>query len=165
MLHHEAHAAYGFYDSPFDSALVVTADGGGWDGVFNVYHANRTAGPTFVRAFAMDLGYLYAVFSRTRQTASPADLMALAAFGAVQPKWRQTIAQAVAGGQGKGARFNWHRYIEGAAKRIAGPVGPQAPHFAAALQDFLEVCPNAPVCRHQLCMLSLERLVDGAFVS
>lgn len=37
--HHMAHAALGFYASPFRSALVVSYDGGGNDGAFNAYLA------------------------------------------------------------------------------------------------------------------------------
>lgn len=40
--HHEAHAMLGFYDSPFETALVASFDGGGNDGLFNIYLAHRT---------------------------------------------------------------------------------------------------------------------------
>jgi hypothetical protein len=43
MLHIATHSA-GFYDSPFDSALVFSIDAGGNDGTFNVYKASRAAG-------------------------------------------------------------------------------------------------------------------------
>ena len=40
--HHEAHAAIGFYDSPFrQAALVISFDGGGNDGSFNAYLADK----------------------------------------------------------------------------------------------------------------------------
>jgi carbamoyltransferase len=39
--HHETHAASAFYMSPFEEALVVSYDGGGDDGHFNVYTANK----------------------------------------------------------------------------------------------------------------------------
>ena len=39
--HHETHAASAFYMSPFEEALVVSYDGGGDDGHFNVYTANN----------------------------------------------------------------------------------------------------------------------------
>tara|TARA_Y100000592_G_scaffold33638_2_gene53347 strand:+ start:5733 stop:7304 length:1572 start_codon:yes stop_codon:yes gene_type:complete len=39
--HHETHAASAFYMSPFEEALVVSYDGGGDDGHFNVYIANN----------------------------------------------------------------------------------------------------------------------------
>ena len=39
--HHVAHAHLAFYDSPFATAVVVTTDGGGDDGYFNVWWASR----------------------------------------------------------------------------------------------------------------------------
>uniref|UniRef100_A0A7S4GAA8 Carbamoyltransferase domain-containing protein n=1 Tax=Eutreptiella gymnastica TaxID=73025 RepID=A0A7S4GAA8_9EUGL len=39
--HHEAHALYGFYDSPFHNALVLTMDGGGDDGHFWFWRGDR----------------------------------------------------------------------------------------------------------------------------
>ena len=39
--HHETHAAAAFYLSPFDNALIVSYDGGGDDGHFNIYAANK----------------------------------------------------------------------------------------------------------------------------
>ena len=38
--HHQTHAAAAFYLSPFEQALIVSYDGGGDDGHFNVYAAN-----------------------------------------------------------------------------------------------------------------------------
>ena len=38
--HHQTHAAAAFYLSPFKQALIVSYDGGGDDGHFNVYAAN-----------------------------------------------------------------------------------------------------------------------------
>ena len=39
--HHEAHAFEAFYTSPFQKALVVTVDGSGNDGNFNLFLAKR----------------------------------------------------------------------------------------------------------------------------
>ena len=39
--HHQTHAAAAFYLSPFKQALIVSYDGGGDDGHFNVYAANQ----------------------------------------------------------------------------------------------------------------------------
>ena len=41
--HHHAHAALGFFDSPFSQAVVITADGWSWNGNYNVWRINRTA--------------------------------------------------------------------------------------------------------------------------
>ena len=39
--HHQTHAASAFYLSPFKHALIVSYDGGGDDGYFNIYAANN----------------------------------------------------------------------------------------------------------------------------
>ena len=39
--HHETHASAAFYMSPFKEALIVSYDGGGDDGHFNVYAGNK----------------------------------------------------------------------------------------------------------------------------
>ena len=40
--HHQTHASAAFYLSPFKQALIVSYDGGGDDGHFNIYAANGT---------------------------------------------------------------------------------------------------------------------------
>ena len=39
--HHETHAAAAFYMSPFERSLIVSYDGGGDDGHFNIYYAHE----------------------------------------------------------------------------------------------------------------------------
>ena len=39
--HHQTHAASAFYMSPFERALIVSYDGGGDDGHFNIYFAHE----------------------------------------------------------------------------------------------------------------------------
>lgn len=39
--HHYSHASGGFYQSDYDNAIIVSADGMGNDGSFNVYYAER----------------------------------------------------------------------------------------------------------------------------
>jgi carbamoyltransferase len=39
--HHLSHAACAFYQSPYDRSLIVSYDGGGNDGVFNAYVADK----------------------------------------------------------------------------------------------------------------------------
>ena len=43
--HHATHANGVFYQSPFDKALIFSFDGGGDDGKYNVYVADRKNGP------------------------------------------------------------------------------------------------------------------------
>jgi predicted NodU family carbamoyl transferase len=42
--HHDCHAASAFYDSEYDSAFVVSYDGGGNDGMYSLYEANKNDG-------------------------------------------------------------------------------------------------------------------------
>lgn len=37
-----AHASLGFFNSPFNHALILSYDGGGNDGTFNIYYGNRS---------------------------------------------------------------------------------------------------------------------------
>jgi hypothetical protein len=57
--HHQAHAALGFYDSPFSSALVFSFDGGGNDGYFNVYLAERSSGMEALARTLHPAGFVY----------------------------------------------------------------------------------------------------------
>ena len=43
--HHWAHATYGLWDSPFETALIISADGRGDDGVCNVYMGDKRRSP------------------------------------------------------------------------------------------------------------------------
>ncbi|XP_033117728.1 uncharacterized protein LOC117117526 [Anneissia japonica] len=62
--HHDSHAAIGYYDSPFNNALVFSYDGGGNDGTFNVYHANRNDGIKHIERVLLNLGDRYHYLTR-----------------------------------------------------------------------------------------------------
>lgn len=107
-LHHEAHAAGCFYQSPFQEALIFSFDGGGNDGKFNIYLGSRkesvklldaVKNPTFnYEHIKYDLGFPYMVFGhflkdiRMEDISSgnltyPGKLMGLASYGEVNPDW------------------------------------------------------------------------------
>ena len=44
--HHLCHAHSAYWQSPFDKAWLVSSDGGGNDGYFNIYHCDKKTGPT-----------------------------------------------------------------------------------------------------------------------
>ena len=89
--HHETHAAAAFYKSPFDEALIISYDGGGDDGFFNVYRG----GPDGIESFESiqaDFGGAYLlcgslireVAEKSRhQLALSGKLMGLCAYGNV----------------------------------------------------------------------------------
>ena len=58
--HHELHAYSAFYQSPYDKALTFSSDGGGNDGVFNVYRCDKQSGVhNFERVDRWDFGTVY----------------------------------------------------------------------------------------------------------
>ena len=61
-LHHLSHAACGFYQTDYNEALIVSFDGGGNDGFFNIYHAKDRKTINVVEKFNIDLGFPYMSF-------------------------------------------------------------------------------------------------------
>jgi carbamoyltransferase len=56
--HHFSHGSSTFYQSPFEEALVISYDGGGDDGMFNIYHATRNNGLQLIKDYnsSIDMG-------------------------------------------------------------------------------------------------------------
>jgi carbamoyltransferase len=97
--HHEIHAYSSFYQSDDNEALIVSFDGGGSDGFFNIYHAIRDKGVELIERYYIDLGFPYMVFgeyvedikkeidlSRGNLVYS-GKLMGLSSYGKVRPEW------------------------------------------------------------------------------
>ena len=114
--HHAAHAYNVLYTSPYDKALIVSFDGGGNDGFFNVYLGDKknkiseqygnidlletvthpTAGSPHL---FLDLGLPYASFGEVLQDIRregdlsngiliyPGKIMGLASYGKVRKRW------------------------------------------------------------------------------
>src|SRR6056300_234607 len=61
-LHHLSHAACGFYQTDYNEALIISFDGGGNDGFFNVYHASDRETITLLDKYNLDLGFPYMSF-------------------------------------------------------------------------------------------------------
>lgn len=60
--HHLCHGYSSFYQSPFEKAFIISSDGGGNDGVFNMYRADRQNGlQLFQRIDRFDFGTFYAL--------------------------------------------------------------------------------------------------------
>ena len=106
--HHESHAAGAFYQSPYKDALIFSFDGGGDDGKFNIYLANRKKGPVLLKQIInpalgndhiyYDIGFPYATFGDffedIRQLPLtdgaliyPGKIMGLCAYGDVKEEW------------------------------------------------------------------------------
>ena len=89
--HHETHAAAAFYKSPFDEALIISYDGGGDDGFFNVYYGGpdgiekfETIEADFGGAYLLCGSLIREVAEKSRhQLALSGKLMGLCAYGKV----------------------------------------------------------------------------------
>lgn len=95
--HHHCHAASTFYQSGFEEAIVISYDGGGNDGFFNVYSAGSD-GIRLQMKFNCDFGGGYMLLAScleeiakdTRhQLALPGKMMGLCAYG----KATESVAQ------------------------------------------------------------------------
>jgi carbamoyltransferase len=98
-LHHYSHAAGCFYQSPFEAALTITSDGGGNDGVFNVFYCERGEEPKFITEYPLDLGFPYMSFGEylgdIKRESTLADgnlvysgkIMGLVSYGKVREEW------------------------------------------------------------------------------
>jgi carbamoyltransferase len=61
-LHHMSHAASGFYQTNYKEALIISFDGGGNDGFFNIYHAKDRNNIEEITRLGYDLGFAYMSF-------------------------------------------------------------------------------------------------------
>lgn len=107
-LHHRSHAAGVFYQSPYKEALIFSFDGGGNDGKFNVYVADRENSVTLLESvinpilnlnfIGYDLGFPYMVFGHylkdikhehisTGNLVYSGKIMGLASYGKVIEEW------------------------------------------------------------------------------
>jgi carbamoyltransferase len=98
--HQISHAAGAYYQSNMDDAIVVSFDGGGNDGNFNIYSAN-SSGLEFITSIRERvLGERFAYFANYCDSIKkepswplhgslvyPGKLMGLAAFGKVRTEW------------------------------------------------------------------------------
>jgi len=57
--HHTAHAACGYYQSPFDYAFIHSFDGGGDDGAWRNFTADRLSGVTHLTTTGRNIGRKY----------------------------------------------------------------------------------------------------------
>lgn len=106
--HHESHAAGTFYQSPYQEALIFSFDGGGNDGMFNIYLADRKTGVSLIDTILnpihnnshvhYDLGFPYMIFGHYLKDIRfealsdgnlvyPGKLMGLASYGNVNNDW------------------------------------------------------------------------------
>jgi len=104
-LHHMAHASGTFYQSTFNKALVISFDGGGEDGFFNIYFADRETGCSLISKIDIDLGFAYMILAHylkdINRENSLSDgnliysgkLMGLTGYGKLNPDWLPAFKQ------------------------------------------------------------------------
>jgi carbamoyltransferase len=96
--HHYSHAGGAFYQSPYEEALVFSFDGGGNDGTFSAYYADRQKGLLLLREFDVDLGCPYMLIGQYLDDINyqllheghlvyPGKLMGLVSYGTVNEDW------------------------------------------------------------------------------
>ena len=97
--HHETHAASSFYKSPFDEALIISYDGGGDDGFFNVYRGGPD-GIKLIESIEADFGGAYLLCGSLlrevaekskHQLALSGKLMGLCAYGNIIEEYRSSF--------------------------------------------------------------------------
>jgi len=99
VLHHLSHAACAFYQSKYNEGLIISFDGGGSDGFFNIYHAKNRDEITLIDKFNTDLGFAYMSFgdylNDIRQEPAlnignlvySGKIMGLCSYGSINEEW------------------------------------------------------------------------------
>ena len=99
VLHHLSHAACAFYQSKYEEGLIISFDGGGSDGFFNVYHAKNRDEIELIDKFNIDLGFAYMSFgdylNDIRQEPAlnignlvySGKIMGLCSYGTINEEW------------------------------------------------------------------------------
>lgn len=106
--HHRSHAAGTFYQSPYNESLIFSFDGGGDDGKFNIYYANRKNSVQLLETILnpnannphihYDLGFPYMIMGQyladikleplsIGNLVYPGKIMGLASYGKVNEEW------------------------------------------------------------------------------
>jgi carbamoyltransferase len=130
--HHVAHAMGSLYQSPYNEALCVTADGGGNDGIFYVYRCSKGHNPKMIVGSPLDLGLTYAALAHYLKEIKqkdwlngnleyPGKLMGLAAYGTVVQQWIPEIRKYVCNKPGMRTYYDYHvieQHIAELGKRI-----------------------------------------------
>jgi carbamoyltransferase len=99
VLHHLSHAACGLYQTDYKNALIVSFDGGGSDGFFNIYLSKNRDSIELIQKYNIDLGFAYMSFgdylSDIRQEPAlnignlvySGKIMGLCSYGNVNEEW------------------------------------------------------------------------------
>jgi carbamoyltransferase len=105
LLHHGSHAACGFYQTDYNEALIVSFDGGGNDGFFNVYHAENRDTIKEITRLNIDMGFPYMSFGdylgdikkepalNLGNLVYSGKIMGLCSYGNLREEWLQPMKE------------------------------------------------------------------------
>ena len=97
--HHYSHAASGLYQTDYNEAIIISFDGGGNDGFFNMYHAKDRDNIECITKHVLDLGFPYMIFGQYLNDIKfepglnignlvySGKLMGLCSYGKINEKW------------------------------------------------------------------------------
>ena len=103
--HHASHAACALYQSDYSEALIVSFDGGGNDGFFNIYHAPNRKEINLIKKIDLDLGFAYMIFGNYLEDIHfeaalsignlvySGKLMGLCSYGNVVDEWLKSFEE------------------------------------------------------------------------
>lgn len=96
--HHSAHANGSFCQSPFKEALIISFDGGGIDGYFNIYLGKKSEDLKKIGAYHFDLGSHYHVIGSVCEEIKNYDtltaagkVLGLQSYGKVIEEWKEPL--------------------------------------------------------------------------
>lgn len=96
--HHQAHAYGSLIQSPFKKALIISFDGGGVDGRFNIYIGERGKDLELVNSFDVDLGSHYHVIGSLcdevknyKQLTAAGKVLGLQSYGKIVDEWVEPL--------------------------------------------------------------------------
>lgn len=98
--HHASHACNSLYQSPFKSALIISFDGGGPDGYFNIYKGTRGQELNQLANFYIDLGSHYHVIGAVCKDiknyhvlTAAGKVLGLQSYGNVVDAWKPALKE------------------------------------------------------------------------
>jgi carbamoyltransferase len=93
--HHVAHSYNSLYQSPFDKAIILSFDGGGEDGHFNIFLGEKQKELVNIKKLSIDLGSHYHLLGSTCEDikhynvlTTAGKVMGLQSYGNVVPEWK-----------------------------------------------------------------------------
>lgn len=96
--HLRAHAYSSLYQSPLKEALIISFDGGSWEGHFNIYKATKGKDLEFLKIINIDLGCHYQIFGSFCEEiknyhvlTAAGKILGLQSYGEIKQEWIKPI--------------------------------------------------------------------------